>query len=86
MQLRLGFAQQRKRGQLIQQLSVARSATEEAQMKTLLTQEAAFNRRVAIVALTGATAALHLSLGTLIFVLNGLGYLALLWAFPGCVC
>lgn len=76
--LMLPFANQRKRGQLIQQLSMHQPAAQSEQTTQLLAQEAAFNRRVAIVAFTGATAALHLSLGTPIFVLNGLGYLALL--------
>ncbi len=70
------FTQQRNRGRLIAQLT----ADQEEQATSLLAQEAAFNRQVAIVALTGATAAIHIGLGSQLFVLNGLGYLALLGA------
>ncbi|MCB9162466.1 MAG: hypothetical protein H6644_21900 [Caldilineaceae bacterium] len=55
-------------------------ATQDERLSQLQAQEAAFNRRVLIVALTGATAGLHLALGTQLFALNGLGYLALLGA------
>lgn len=68
------FKQQRQRGRLIQQLM----ASNDQQVTSLLAQEAAFNRQVAIVALTGATAAIHIALGGQLFVLNGVGYLSLL--------
>ena len=42
--------------------------------------EAAFNRKVLTAVLTGTTAVIHISLGGQLFVLNGLGFLALLAA------
>lgn len=70
------FKQQQTRGRLIQKLIAAK----DQQGTVLLAQEAAFNRQVAIIALTGATATIHIALGTPLFILNGVGYLALLGA------
>lgn len=68
------YRQQRERGRLIRQLAPAQNE----QAIQLLAEEDAFNRKLLIITLTGATAVIHISLGTQLFVLNGLGYLVLL--------
>jgi hypothetical protein len=74
------FKRQQERGLLIEQLTASANQYAAQQVAALTAQEAAFNRQAAIIALTGATAAIHIALGTQLFILNGIGYLALMGA------
>ena len=56
------------------------SIEDPAERTAAIAQEDTVNRNVLIAGLTGTTAVLHVALGTQIFVLNGIGYLALLAA------
>lgn len=76
------FKAQRERGYLIQQLAKSEDGADsiEEQARNIIKQEDGFNRQVLIVGLTGTTIVLHFYLGTALFTLNSLGYLALLAA------
>jgi len=70
------FDEQRERRKLIESLT----KEDAEQLQKLIKEEEEFNREVLIVALAGTTAAIHISLATPLFVLNGVGFLASLAA------
>ena len=73
-----GFRRQRQRGQLIRSLTT--TPEDNDQREQLVAEEDWFNRQVMITGLTSTTAVIHIFLGGQLFILNGVGFLALLGA------
>ena len=71
------FNDQVKRGALVDQLI---ADGKQAEANLTIAQENEFNRKLLIIGLTGGTAVMHLIIPNPLFILNGLGYLALLVA------
>ncbi|MGV2437226.1 MAG UNVERIFIED_CONTAM: hypothetical protein LVT10_21925 [Anaerolineae bacterium] len=69
------FNDQVKRGALVDQLI---ADGKQAEANLTIAQENEFNRKLLIIGLTGGTAVMHLIIPNPLFILNGLGYLALL--------
>lgn len=71
---------QRQRGSLLHRLAEQEIPADSIDQAQLLKDEEAFNRQALIAALTSSTAVIHIYLGGTLFVLNGVGFLALLAA------
>lgn len=73
------FQSQVKRGKQMKAQQKGQELSKE-EFEALVKDESNYNRKVLITTLTGATAVIHIALGGSLFILNGLGFLALLAA------